>query len=174
MKTKHKKSTIEIVAAELAQSFMTTERADSGERIYKVKPDAPDWVKDGLMLAVHRAVDGQHCRLPCDWVYSCAGSAADNLADRDGDFEDYSAEIADGLVDIYNSDRTKWLAASSYNDALCTEAKQEFGGDFEDINQLIGMGQYLGASRIVAALIREIENEAESRDADELHEADED
>jgi hypothetical protein len=158
------KTQFENVLAELAAAFVADKR-DDGKTFYKLKDDAPAWLEGSdVMLAIHSALDD---RLPCDWVYEQAASIAENLGGYDCDDADdareHMTEIAGGLVDVYYSDLTAWLADHTNNALICDESAAEFGGDGDTFSR-IGAGQYMAIERIGRALISEVENEADDRD----------
>lgn len=156
------KTTVATVAAELAAAFVSSERND-GSTFYKVKDGAPDWITSDLMRTFHEAVDD---RLPDDWIYSQIAHFADSLTEYE-DIEamrDAAHELADGQVDIYNTERAAWLASHLANQALCDEGIEEGLCDGRDISQTIGVGQYIALERIVQAMISAIEAEAQDRD----------
>lgn len=171
MKQTTEDTTIMAVAKELAHAFTSDKRPD-GETFYKLADDAPEWCKrdnesgESLMLRVHRAVDD---RMPDDWIYSAADSIASSLCEYDCDsidaMRDNVSEIADGLVDVYNADLTKWLASHLFNISLCDEAAEELGYDKDKgVIGLIQLGQFKALESIAHALIGEIEAEAERRE----------
>jgi len=162
-------NTVQAIAEELAAAFTSDTRTDGGT-FYKLKDDAPQWCLrdndsgESLMLRIHRAVDD---RMPDDWIYSAADSIASSLREYESidDMRDAVSEIADGQVDVYNADLTKWLASHLFNLSLCDEAAEELGSDKEKgIIGLIQLGQFIALERIANALISEIEAEAEKRD----------
>jgi len=149
---------VQTVAKELAGAF-TSDKRDNGGTFYMFKDDALEWIDENdVSHNFHRAVDD---RLPDDWVYTQAAHAADSLAEYE-DIEamrDAVSEIADGQVD--NSDRAAWLASHLGNHALCDEAVSEGLCDGKDIDETIGVGQYIAIERICNALIDAIEARAE-------------
>lgn len=158
MTTTHFRTVIE----ELSEAFECDTRAN-GESFFRLKDDAPDWIDSH---AFHAAVDD---RLPCDWVYEKAAHIADNFTGYDcedaDELRDHIGEIADGLVDVYNADRLRWLAANLYNAALVDEACDELGGSDADTFTRIGYGQYMAIERIAYALLDAAAEEAEERES---------
>ena len=69
------------------------------------------------------------------------------------DLENYTQEIADGLIDIYHADRYKWLnfRTSDYVD----EAKAEFG-ESETISDEIAQGQFLFWFNLVDGIVNKL------------------
>jgi len=155
------------VRDELQAAFEPFTRKNEPEkRCYRLREDAPPWLQGSdVMLAVHKALDD---RFPDDWVYEQAAAVADALYDLDAEDEDAAREalheIADGLVDVYNADRVKWLAQNLYNAALVDDAVGELGGGDEDTFTRIGYGQYMATERIGDALITAITDEAAERE----------
>ncbi len=158
-------STFTTVIAEFAAAFETKTRK-GGERFYRIKAKAPKWLQGSdVMREIHTAVDD---RLPDDWVYEQAAAVAEALAERDihdaDDAREASHEISDSLVDVYNADRSKWLAMHLNNAALVDEAVSELGGSDADTFHRIGLGQFLAISRIADAVISACEAEADGRE----------
>lgn len=161
-------TTFQRAADELYGAFTSGKRNDE-TTFYKLRDDAPKWTTEDdesgqcLMLRVHRAVDG---RLPDDWIYEQAYWLAGRIAekeDADG-ARDSLSEWADGLVDVYNADRTRWLASHLGNLALVDEAVEEMGRHDQGIVGNIALGQFMALERIGNALIEEIEKRAEQLD----------
>ena len=77
--------------------------------------------------------------LPNNWRYTIITDLLQNFVNEyEGDLEDYLPEIADGLVDIYNFDRAKWLAEDINRGCELIETTSETTSIFE----LIGIAQY--------------------------------
>jgi hypothetical protein len=138
----------------------------------KLKDDRADWLKGDdeyrFMREIHEALDD---RMPDDWVYQQASSIADRLTEyEDADSaRDSISEIADGLVDPYNTDRAKWLASHLLNAGIVDRAIEELGFDFTGPNSTgifgaIGLGQYVALEAIANAIIAAIEAEMEARE----------
>jgi hypothetical protein len=111
-------------------------------------------------------------------VYEHCSRIADRLAEYDDadKARDATNEIADGLVDVYNIDRVRWLALHLNNAFICDDAMKNVGGDYPEeggLYQVVGMGQCYALEQIANALIDSIESEAEERDAVTADEADE-
>jgi|GEM_PF-2472230 hypothetical protein len=154
------------VLEELITAF-TSDTRDDGTVLYKFRDDAPSWCNPELMQGIHAAVDD---RFPDDWVYETAAHVADNLTGydvEDGDAaRDILHEVVDGLVDVYNADRLRWLASQLNNALLCDEAAEEFGHK-GDMFEQIAQGQALAIDRIANAVIQAIETEAGNRDEED-------
>jgi len=161
------KTQFETVLAEVETNMIRDTRVD-GTTYYKFADDAPEWLQGSdVSLACHKALDD---RFPDDWVYEQMAAIAEDLGDRDvadaDDARDAMGEIADSLVDVYNADRTKWLASNLNNAFLCDDAAEELG-DPGDTFKRIAQGQYVAIERIGYALIDCITEEAELRDDSE-------
>lgn len=154
------------VMNELSNAFERRSR-DNGDRFYTLKDGSPEWMA-GTIYSAHNAIDG---RLPDDWIYEAVHSLACNYNTHDDADEcrDEESEVCDGLVDVYTSALTTWLASHLGNVALCDEAADEFGlEEHNDIDHRIRMGQLLAYQRISGALLECVEAVAEDRDnADE-------
>lgn len=161
-------NTFQTVMKEFAAAFVSDKRND-GKRFYKLSDEAPAWLKKDagskVMREIHEALDD---RLPNDWVYEAVSSIADAFVDHNVEDEDEAREatheIADGLVDVYNSDRLKWLSDHMNNAALVDEACKELGceGDADTFTR-IGLGQYYAYERLANAVIDAVRDEADSR-----------
>lgn len=160
------------VMKEFADAFVSDKRND-GKRFYKLKDGvndagSPDWLSGDagskVMREIHEALDD---RLPNDWVYEAVSSLADAFVDHNVEDEDEAREacheIADGLVDVYNSDRLKWLSDHMNNAALVDEACNEFGAEGKDTFDRIGLGQFYAYERLANAVIDAVQAEADSR-----------
>ena len=134
------------------------EAEEKRDTFYRLKDDVPAWIGEHrLMRKVHEALDG---RFPDDWVFEQAAHIASHLSGYANaeDAKDAVSEIADGLVDVYNTDRAQWLASNLDNAALVDEAISEFGYNSDSgIFGVIGAGQYMALERITNALIDQIE-----------------
>lgn len=168
------KTTFQKVLAELANAFETRTRTrtrDDGTTYTCLKDDAPAWLAGyagtTVMHDIHAAVDD---RFPDDWIYASIAGMADTMTGYDAadadDMRENVHEIADGMVDVYNCDRSAWLAMNLNNAALCDEACSELGCDPDaGMFTRIGLGQYLALTRIGEAIISACESEADERDA---------
>jgi uncharacterized protein YpuA (DUF1002 family) len=77
--------------------------------------------------------------MPNDWRYQIIFDLLHNFVneyDQD-DLEGHLSEIADSLVDIYNSDRAKWLADDINRGCIEIDTKNK-----TSIFELIGIAQY--------------------------------
>ncbi len=157
-----------ICLEEFARSFEIATREPSGSKFYRVVESAPTWMQsDDVVQTIHRAVDD---RLPDDWIYEAMSTLADVMigysADTADRMRDNVHEIADAMVDVYNADRTAWLASHLANMSLVDEACDEFGCDpAADIATRIGIGQFYALDRIANAIVDACESEANNREA---------
>ena len=165
------------VMKEFADAFVTDKRND-GKTFYKLKDGVndngvPDWLSGDngttVMREIHQALDS---RMPDDWVYEAVSHIADAFessgVDNEDDAREQTHEIADGLVDVYNSDRLQWLASHLLNVDIVDEACKEMGCDNDaGIIDRIGVGQYYAYERLANAVIEAVKSEADGRDEDE-------
>ena len=92
-------TTFQIVLTEFAGAF-TCGKRDDGKTFYRVKDDAPTWLKgSSVMLAIHSAVDD---RLPDDWIYESTAAIASAMT---GQY--YALErIASAIVEACDEEAT--------------------------------------------------------------------
>lgn len=149
--------------AELATAFaaaFTTDTRNDGATFYKLADGSPKWMSDAVMTA-HDDI------MPNDWVYEQCSRVADRMADTDPEkWEDYCGEWADSMVDIYNADRTAWLASHLAFAAVVDDAVEELGHSDQGIFGDIGIGQYVFIQQIAGYLIQAVNNKAEASDED--------
>lgn len=161
------------VLREFADAFETKKR-DDGSSYVRLKDDCAGWLKSGVayrtpMLVIHEAVDGGDGRFASDWVYAETRGIVDALVDHgvdaaDGAHSDITHEIANSRVDVYNSDRTAWLADNLRNVQICDDAVSDgLVAKDADLFDRIGSGQYLAATRMIDAIITLIDTEANER-----------
>ena len=144
------------VAKEFAEAFITDKR-DDGKKFTKLRDGSPQWMTD----AVH-AAHGDI--MPDDWIFDQCDSIARSLTEYEPErWEDAAHDIADGLVDVYNNDRARWLAIHLDFGAIVDEAVEELGCE-GGIYDRIGIGQYRFLSSMVGALVNAITEEAERRE----------
>lgn len=154
-----------IALRSLAATFTTgPSKRTSDETITTLRDDAPSW----MTCAVRAAHDALGGRLPGDWEYAACEGVADALVDlapADADAARASAhDVADGLVDVYNSARSEWLADDLRNATLVDEACFGLGVSADaDTFTRIGLGQYLAYERIASAIIDAVEVESDRR-----------
>lgn len=150
-----------LVAEELYRALVTDTRTN-GETFIKLVDGHPDWMTD-VMHEAHGDM------LPDDWRYKMIDEVLGDLLEYDPDnWEDRSSEICDGLVDVYNSDRMKWLNSHHSRASYVDEARDEglIGRDADLMDQL-GSGQYREYEEILHSLVRSITERAEELDDEE-------
>ena len=126
----------------LLDAFTTNTRSqDCVERgmnkvYYSIKDDHPDkdHIQTDLIYPLHDE------EWPNDWRYSTIYFLLLDFVeceDRD-EVEDRRFEIVDGLVDVYNADRVRWLG-ENLNRGL---VQSDHASGQENIFELIGLAQY--------------------------------
>ena len=149
--------TLEQIAEQFAAAFETDTRND-GTRFAKLKGGSPEW----MTAAVH-AAHGDI--MPDDWIYDKSYHVVSAMNEDDPrKWDDLVSEWADGLVDVYNSDRAAWLACHLDFGGMVDEAVEELGHSDQGIYGDIGIGQYRAIEQIAFALIsavREQESDEE-------------
>lgn len=137
-------------AARAAAGWFEGRTRDDGSRFVTLRDGAPEWIRD-LVYEAHGDF------LPEDWRYACIAAAVDAIAeDEDAD----AGEFADDQVDVYTSDRLRWLSSNLNRAAYCDEAAEELGHDMsreDGIVGLIGLGQYQEASEVFGLVLRGLE-----------------
>lgn len=143
------------VAGEAFDAFEQTERGD--ETITTLKDNRPQWVFD----AVYSAHAGM---FPDDWRYDKTQDAFGAIHDagEGADLVETGDEFTDGAVDIYTHDRLTWLASNLNRPSYVDEARAEglIGEDADEVER-IGVGQYMEAREIWAAVCQAVEDRAE-------------
>lgn len=143
-----------VLACEFANAFEQDKRND-GKEFYKLKDGSHQWMTD----AIHAAHGDM---LPIDWIYEHCSRVADKMCDSDPeDWQDSVSEWADDLVDVYNADRTAWLALHLGFAAWVDEAVEELGHSDQGIFGDIGYGQYRLIESIAHALITGVQEAAD-------------
>lgn len=155
-----------ITAATIAQSlydaFEAKERDQPNEygtkTFYSLKRGSPQWMTDAIREA-HSGI------FPNDWIYHSCKNIAGSMSDTDpSDWDDRVSEWADGEVDVYNADRTRWLASHLDFGSEVDDAVEELGHSDQGIFGDIGIGQYCVLQRIAYALIQAVRAQAEDND----------
>lgn len=142
------------VAQQLYDAFISDTRTN-GEKFDRLADGSPQWMTD-----IVRAAHGD--MMPDDMRYTMIRECLSNLVDYDpDDWQDRDSEIADSLVDVYNTARVRWLASHLSRGAYCDEALEEGIADRESVYNIIGSGQYMEYREILAQLIGAIEERAE-------------
>ncbi len=148
------------VASAFNAAFQTFKRDATGDELFlKLRDKVPQWM--------HDAVQSAHGDLfPDDWVYSKCAEVVNRIASElhSGDLEDVrdnQAEIVDGLVDIFNSELTAWLASNVYRIGYCDEATEEYGPlENGEVIPIIRNGQYYEIDQIFTAILSAIETQS--------------
>jgi hypothetical protein len=156
----------------LYQAF-TTDKRNNGESFVRLVDGAAEW-----MHTVVRECHGG--MLPDDTRYQMIRDVLADLVDRCDHDDDTDAdalrddvgEIADSLVDVYNSSRLRWLASHIERPGYVDEAQREgLISDETDTMDRIGIGQYLEYREICEQLIECCERVTESLTSDDESEA---
>lgn len=126
---------------------------DSGEVFYTLKDGSPEWVSE----LVHTAHGDDF--LPDDYRYKWAMEACEWIASAD-DPDDGSGEFADQAVDVYTSERLKWLSSNLNRLSYCDEAAGEYGDQEPSagIIDRIGWGQYMEAEEVYVLVLKALED----------------
>lgn len=151
------KSLFQVIASEFSAAFTR----DNPRKVWSLKSDSPDWMTEAIRSA---HFDG---RLPDDWIYENARSIVDSLSEHESPDDDTQHEICDGLVDVYTSALTTWLASHGLNAGLVDQA-QSAGLTSEEstIDQRIQMAQYMALTYICSALRTAIEEQVSERESE--------
>ena len=125
---------------------------------YMIKEDHADReeIQQNLIYPLH---DDE---LPNDWRYSIIHWLLSDFVDCEdrNEIEDRIHEIVDGLVDVYNADRIKWVQ----EDLNRGYVESEFTTGKEGIFELIGLAQYEVISQMAYQLLDYIDNNAEEEE----------
>ena len=155
---------MENIITEALAHFEDKTRAD-GSEVITLKSGAPEALRTSVMAA-HGDM------MPNDWIYA---KYQNILADMSGytmltldDLEDNRGEIVDGLVDVYNADRSAWLASNLAFAGFCDEAAEEYGSEGDTFGR-IGRGQYMAIDGIYSEVAEYLGDCFRSMEADELH-----
>jgi len=149
----------------LLDAFTTSTRSqdcvDRGmnKTYYMIKEDHADReeIQQNLIYPLH---DDE---LPNDWRYSIIHWLLSDFVDCEdrNEIEDRIHEIVDGLVDVYNADRIKWVQ----EDLNRGYVESEFTTGKEGIFELIGLAQYEVINQMAYQLLDYIdENKKEEED----------
>ena len=163
---------------DFAGSFERRERGNaksgSGEYFYCLKDDAPDWMRDAC-----RAAHGDDL-LPDDFRYSVIAGAAEFFLEQATEylgedapvdapvdcFDDIDQhEFCDGMVDIYTTNLTSWMASHLSRVGYVNEAKEQgLLGDDASIETQMMAGQYMeirDTVDLLASFLMGVEEESE-------------
>ena len=140
---------IQTVASEAYKWFESRTR-DNGERFTCLRDNAPEWLSD-LVRTAHGDM------LPDDWRYTCIQAAIEHVADC-GDEDPH--DFADAYVDVYTTDRFRWLASNLDRQGYVDEATRELG-QADSIVDAIGQGQYVEAQEVYASVYEALSDQAD-------------
>ena len=148
----------------LLDAFTTSTRSqdcvDRGmnKTYYMIKEDHADReeIQQNLIYPLH---DDE---LPNDWRYSIIHWLLTDFVDCEdrNEIEDRIHEIVDGLVDVYNADRIKWVQ----EDLNRGYVESEFTTGKEGIFELIGLAQYEVINQMAYQLLDYIDNNTEEEE----------
>lgn len=142
----------------LSDAFETRTRDGTGESFRALKRDRPQWCQD----VVREAHGGM---MPDDSRYVMIESVVDAIhdflrydedADRDA-IEEHSFEACDGLVDVYTSGLTAWLA--SHGDRVGYVSQAVSDGLIEagaPIDRQLAVGQFEEYREIYSAIVQAV------------------
>lgn len=144
-------TTISKRAGEAFEWFEIRERGERGEkeRFITLKDGRPQWVLD-LCQTAHADM------FPDDYRYEAIRDALAYISDNDAD-EDGSGDFADSHVDVYNTERSKWLYSRLDRAGYVDDAANEYGFSFDNgkgVFDLLGMGQYSELSEVYGFVYR--------------------
>jgi hypothetical protein len=137
----------------LSAAFTAGERAtdyDPGTKIRILRDGSPEWMTD----LIHEAHGDM---MPDDMRYRMIEEVVDALIERGCDSEeeanDARGEIADELVDVYNSARLRWLGSHHSRADYCDQAQSD-GLCSADASMFdrIGVGQYMEYDEIAGLI----------------------
>lgn len=144
--------------AEIAKQFseaFTTDTRNDGATFYKLREGSPQWMTDAIHAA-HGDI------LPMDWIYEHCNHIANMMTEYEAEqWDDSVLEWCDGLVDVYNADRARWLALHLDFAGFVDEAVEEYGHSDQGVMGDIGMGQHKLLEQIAYALLEAVREQAE-------------
>jgi len=148
-------------ALALLDAFETRTR-DNGETFLALKEGHPEWMTDCL-----REAHGD--MMPDNTRYRMIREVVSALTERDEDeWDDAEHEICDGLVDVYTSRLTAWLA--SHLDRVCYCDEAQFEGLVRDnagVEERMRVGQFLEYQEIYRTVVVFLRERAEDLAADD-------
>ena len=125
---------------------------------YSIKDDHPDkeHIRQDLIYPLH---DDE---LPNDWRYDTIHSLLIDFVECEdrNQIENRIHEMIDGLVDVYNADRIKWVQEDLRRG--CIESDLATGG--ENVFELIGLAQYEVINQMAYQLLDYIDNNVEEEE----------
>jgi len=150
--------------AEIAQQFSdawTTDTRNDGVLFCKLRDGSPQWMTDAIHAA-HGDI------LPMDWIYLHCNHIVDMMTEYEPEqWDDSVSEWCDGLVDVYNADRVRWLALHLDFADFVDEAVEEYGHSDQGVIGDIGMGQFKLLEQIAYAMLSAVNEQAEAADDEE-------
>lgn len=155
-------SNMQKAAAAFSAAFTTDRRDVDGSTFVRLEDGAAEWMRD----AVREAHGGM---LPDDTRYSMIRRTVDAIAehlayDSDADLDDVRAELIDGLIPVYTSDRLAWLASHLDRLAYCDDAASDMGGDGADLADRIAWGIATEYEEIYSAVLDALRDRADELD----------
>lgn len=117
--------------------------SDNGH-IVVFKPGKPDKLQESVY-------DAHGDKMPDNWTFDIYHSILSNIVDYEPEtieaLEEIRHEIVDGLVDVYTSSLTSWLASHNSNAYYLDEAVKEYGSPGEGSNMLM-LAQFMAIDEI--------------------------
>ena len=155
--------TIRSLSLELLAAFTT----DNPRNVVALANGRPEWMVD-VVRAAHADM------MPDDIRYSMIREVLSCLVDQISDDDeiddirdgDVIHDVCDGLVDVYTSALTTWMASHVERPGYCDEAARDFGPS-DDMCASMQRGQYAEYREICDLLLQALENERDARDSDD-------
>lgn len=147
----------ETLAQELYDSLEWAKRDDGSDYVRFVE-GCPLWVESAVR-------DAHGDMLPDDLMFELCERLAGRLAGEDPDnWDNYSSEIADSMVDVRNHDLLKWVGSHMQRAFSVDEVlEQGLNDPNKGFYHLIQCAQYEEAQRTLYTLISAIDKEAGER-----------
>lgn len=157
------------LASAIYDAFESKERTN-GETFYALKDGSPQWMTD----VIHEAHGDM---MPDDTIYAIIHDVVRALNEVDAEDHETREPVEvvyeDCEPDIYTSALTHWLSLHLNHIAYVNDYIREYGASGEsDIEDLMRGGQKLQIDEVGAALVRALENCAESSEDEEREEPD--
>jgi hypothetical protein len=147
--------TLQTLAEEVRAGFTLDKRTDGSE--YWTRRDKSErWITD-LCHEAHGDM------MPDDVRYEYIVDALDIIAEHGDDAD--AAESLDSNVDIYNSDRTAWLASHNGRQEYADRAVSDGLCDGADIMQTLGCAQYLEREEVYGSVLASLQAQLEEVEA---------
>ena len=138
----------------IAGYFQLGRRANDTEYWYTMDL-TPPWLYEAVM----DAHDGEP---PNDWRFETCFHIAQAIDEGDED----AWEIADGLVDTYNSALLDWLSGHMQRASYVDQWHEEFDENFQGLFQSLRAGQLLCIENMAQTLIYALNDNKEDTDAE--------